>query len=357
MRRLPDYPWDRLAPYREVAGQHSGGVVDLSIGTPVDPVPAVVRQALFDYGDRPGYPTTAGTAELRAAITDWLVRHCGATAASGVLPTIGSKELVAWLPTLLGVGPGDLVAIPRLSYPTYEIGTLLAGADIVRTDDPTTIDDPRLKLVWLNSPGNPTGAVLSARRLAELVAWARDRSVTVVNDECYLSLGWETTPTSILDTEVCGERPTGVLAAHSLSKRSNLAGYRAAFIAGDPELIDRLLHVRKHAGMIVPFPVQGAMIAALTDEKHADEQRDRYRRRRDVLAAALRDNGWRIDHSEAGLYLWATQGRNTWDSIADLAERGIIAGPGEFYGPDGAEHVRFALTATDATITTATSRL
>jgi len=357
MKPLPDYPWDRLTPYREVAERHPGGVVDLSIGTPVDPVPEVVRQALLNYGDRPGYPTTAGTAELREAISTWLIWNCHATAAAGVLPTVGSKELVAWLPTLLGVGPGDLVAIPRLSYPTYEIGALLAGAELVRTDNPTEIDDPRLKLVWLNSPSNPTGAVLSQDWLTELVAWGRDRGVTIVNDECYLSLGWDTTPTSILDTNVSGDHPTGVLAAHSLSKRSNLAGYRAGFIAGDPDLIDRLLRVRKHAGMIVPFPIQGAMTAALLDENHATEQRDRYRLRREPLASALRESGWRIDHSEAGLYLWATQGRNTWYSIADLAERGIIAGPGEFYGPDGSEHVRFALTASDGDITTATSRL
>ena len=357
MRPLPDYPWDRLTPYREIAGRHPDGVVDLSIGTPVDPVPDVVRDALAESSDMPGYPTTAGTPALRDAVVNWLTRRCGAPAGIGVLPTIGSKELVAWLPTLLGVAEGDLVAIPRLSYPTYEIGALLAGAEVVRTDEPEDIDDSRLKLVWLNSPSNPTGAVLSQNRLRDLVSWARERGVVVVNDECYVTLGWDVAPTSILDVTVAGDGGEGVLAVHSLSKRSNLAGYRAGFVAGDEALVDRLLKVRKHAGMIVPFPVQGAMVAALSDETHADGQRRRYGDRRRRLAEALRAGGWRIDHSEAGLYLWATRGRDTWDTVAELAEKGILAGPGEFYGPDGSEHVRLALTAPDERVEAAAARL
>lgn len=357
MRPLPDYPWDRLKPYREVAERHPGGLVDLSIGTPVDPVPEVLRRAMDMSSDRPGYPTTAGTVPLRQAITDWLSLRCGAPAGIGVLPTVGSKELVAWLPTLLGVGAGDLVAIPRLSYPTYEIGALMADAQVIRTDDPTEIDDARLKLVWLNSPSNPTGAVRPADELADLVAWARRRGVIIVNDECYVTLGWDASPTSIVDAAIGGETAAGVLAVHSLSKRSNLAGYRAGFVAGDPELIDRLLKTRKHAGMIVPYPVQGAMTAALTDEGHADEQRELYCDRRARLSTALRRSGWRIDHSEAGLYLWATRGQGAWDSVAQLAELGILAGPGEFYGPAGSRHVRLALTATDERIDAAAARL
>lgn len=357
MRSLPDYPWDRLVPYREVAERHPGGLVDLSIGTPVDPVPLVIRRALDDLSDRPGYPTTAGTATLRAAIQEWLSRSCRAPQGVGVLPTIGSKELVAWLPTLLGVGSGDAIVVPRLAYPTYEIGARLAGARVVRADDPTEVDDPSVKLVWLNSPSNPTGAVLSAQRLTELVTWARERGVILVNDECYVTLGWDVSPTSILDSTVGGERSLGVLAVHSLSKRSNLAGYRAGFVAGDTDLVDGLLKVRKHAGMIVPFPVQGAMAAGLRDETHAREQRERYRHRRSRLATALRESGWRIDHSEAGLYLWATRGWDAWDSVAWLAERGILVGPGEFYGTDGSRHVRIALTATDERVDEAAARL
>ena len=357
MTRLPPFPWDRLAPFTQEAATHPGGAVNLSIGTPVDPVPDAIRAALTAAADRPGYPLTAGTAQLREAMADWVRRHCGATGEPGVLPTIGSKEIVAGLPRLLGVGAGDAVAIPRLSYPTYEVGALLADARPVRTDDPTADPDPRLRMIWVNHPSNPTGEVVPAERLRRIVDWARERDVVVVSDECYLTLGWDADQTSILDPAVCGPDPTGVLALHSLSKRSNLAGYRAGFVAGDPSLVARLLEIRKHAGLIVPTPVQSAMTAALTDESHARAQRDRYRRRRDRLAPALRDAGFRIDHSQAGLYLWTTRGEPCWQTVARLAARGIVVAPGEFYGPDGAEHVRVALTATDERIDTAVTRL
>ncbi|GAA4923227.1 succinyldiaminopimelate aminotransferase [Stackebrandtia albiflava] len=359
MRSLPEYPFDRIAPYRATAERHPGGLIDLSMGTPVDPVPESIRKALADRSDRPGYPMTAGTPELRRSIRDWLARHCHTPAddGPGVLPTIGSKEAVAWLPTLLDLGPGDAVVFPRLSYPTYEIGARLAGADLIRADDPAEVDHPRVRLVWLNSPGNPTGEVLSAARLTGWVEWSRERGAIVVDDECYHSLGWEAAPASILDPAVSGPVPSGVLAVHSLSKRSNLAGYRAGFIAGDAALIEALLQVRKHAGMIVPTPVQAAMVEALTDESHAEEQRERYRRRRDRLATALRDAGWRIDHSEAGLYLWVTDGRDCWEATAAFAELGVLVVPGEVYGPDGDRHVRIALTVTDAQVTEAVTRL
>jgi succinyldiaminopimelate transaminase len=286
-----------------------------------------------------------------------------------VLPTIGSKELVAWLPTLLGVRPGDVVVIPSVCYPTYEVGGLLAGATVVRSDSLTALgptvrsetvrsDKPgRIKLIWINSPSNPTGKVLPAEHLRKVVSWARERGVTVVSDECYLSLGWATRPVSVLDDAVTGGDYTGVLAVHSLSKRSNLAGYRAGFLGGDPALVAGLLAVRKHAGMIVPAPVQAAMIAALGDETHVEHQRERYAARRDTLRTALGKAGFEIDFSEAGLYLWATRGEDCWQTVAGLAEKGILAAPGTFYGPAAAQHVRIALTATDERIAAAASRL
>src|SRR4029453_875799 len=202
----------------------------------------------------------------------------------GVLPTIGSKELVAWLPTLLGVGPGDVVAIPEVCYPTYEVGVQLAGPPVARAASLTALGpDTRIKLLWINSPSNPTGRVLPVEHLRKVVAWSRERGVTVVSDECYLALGWDTTPVSILSDEVCDGDYTGLLAVHSLSKRSNLAGYRAGFVAGDSRLVAELLAVPKHAGMIVPAPVQAAMVAALGDEDHVGEQRVRYAPRRTLL--------------------------------------------------------------------------
>lgn len=274
-----------------------------------------------------------------------------------MLPTIGSKELVAWLPTLLGVRPGDVVAIPSVCYPTYEVGALLAGATVVRSDSLTALGPGRIKLLWINSPSNPTGKVLPAEHLRKVVDWARERGVTVVSDECYLSLGWETRPVSVLDDAVTGGDYTGVLAVHSLSKRSNLAGYRAGFVGGDPALIAGLLAVRKHGGMIVPAPVQAAMVAALGDETHVDRQREIYGARRDILRTALVKAGFEITHSEAGLYLWASRGEDCWATVDALAEKGILAAPGAFYGPAATQHVRIALTASDERVATAAARL
>ncbi|MEV4277311.1 succinyldiaminopimelate transaminase [Actinoplanes xinjiangensis] len=355
---LPDFPWDLLEPAKKLAAAHPGGIVDLSIGTPVDPVPASVRQALADASDAPGYPLTAGTPRLRAALAGWLARECGAGGDLGVLPTIGSKELVAWLPTLLGVRAGDVVVIPSVCYPTYEVGVRLTGAEVIRSDSLTAIGpDPRVKLIWINSPSNPTGRVLPVEHLRKVVDWARERGVTVVSDECYLSLGWETTPVSVLDDRVTGGDYTGVLAVHSLSKRSNLAGYRAGFLGGDPALVAELLTVRKHAGMIVPAPVQAAMVAALTDETHVAQQRERYAARREILRVALVKAGFEISHSEAGLYLWATRDEDCWTTVDRLAQRGILAAPGAFYGPAAARHVRIAMTATDERVAAAADRL
>ncbi|XVV11952.1 succinyldiaminopimelate transaminase [Actinoplanes sp. CA-131856] len=355
---LPDFPWDLLEPAKAKAAAHPDGIVDLSVGTPVDPVPELIRRALAGASDAPGYPLTAGTPALRAAIGDWLARACTASGTLGVLPTIGSKELVAWLPTLLGVGPGDVVVIPSVCYPTYEVGVRLAGATVIRSDSLTAVGPtPRVKLIWINSPSNPTGKVLPAEHLRKVVDWARERGAVVASDECYLSLGWETRPVSVLDDAVTGGDYTGVIAVHSLSKRSNLAGYRAGFVGGDPALVGELLAVRKHAGMIVPAPVQAAMIAALGDETHVSEQRARYAERRESLRAALTKAGFEISHSEAGLYLWSTRGEDSWQTVDWLAERGILAAPGAFYGPAAEKHVRIALTATDERVAAAVKRL
>jgi succinyldiaminopimelate transaminase len=354
--RLPDFPWDRLIPAKERAAAHPDGLVDLSVGTPVDPVAPAVQSALAAAANAPGYPATAGSPALREAIARWITRTCGVPDGFGVLPSIGSKELVAWLPTLLGVGPGDVVVIPVVCYPTYEVGVRLAGAEVVRAEELLSLGpSPRVKLVWINSPSNPTGRVLPAAHLRKVVDWARERGAVVASDECYLTLGWDAEPVSALS--VCGSSYDGVLSVHSLSKRSNLAGYRAGFVAGDPALVGRLLEIRKHAGMMLPAPVQAAMVAALSDETHAAEQRARYARRREVLAAGFRTAGFAIEHSAAGLYLWMSRGEDGWSTVDWLASRGILAAPGDFYGPAGAQHVRVALTASDERCAAAVSRL
>lgn len=328
------------------------------MGTPVDPTPAFIAQALTAGSNAPGYPTARGTAALRVAAADWLQRRFGVQASpeDAILPTIGSKETVAWLPTLLGVERGSTVLIPELAYPTYEVGALLAGARVQRADRPP--EDPSgISLVWLNSPANPHGAVLTADELTRWVEWGRHWSVPIVVDECYLELGWTAEPFSVLHPRVVGDSHTGVLAVHSLSKRSNLAGYRAGLIVGDPDLISAVWNMRRHSGLLVPAPVQAAMTAAYGDDVHVDEQRVRYGARRARLAAALLAAGFRIDHSAAGLYLWATRQQSAMTTVDWLAEHGILVAPGTFYGPGGDQHVRVALTATDERVSAAADRL
>ena len=348
-----------MAAYKQTAQAHHDGLVDLSIGTPVDPTPAVVQRALRAASDAPGYPLTAGTSALRESIADWLARRLGVTGLqpAAVLPTVGSKELVALLPTLLGLGPGDLVVHPELAYPTYDVGARIAGAEPVPADSLTALGPARVRLLWLNSPANPTGRVLPAAHLRKVVAWARERGAVVASDECYIELGWDEEPVSVLHPDVCDGDHTGLLAVHSLSKRSNLAGYRAGFVAGDPALVRRVLSIRRHAGLIVPAPVQAAMTAAYADEEHVAEQRERYARRRGNLLAALRAFGLRIEHSTAGLYLWATADEDCWATVTRLARLGVLVAPGEFYGPAGRRHIRVSLTATDERIAAAMERL
>ena len=367
---LPDYPWEAMAPYLAKASQHPGGAVNLSIGTPVDPTPALIQDALKAAADAPGYPTVHGTAALREAIASWFERRRGVAGLDprNIMPTVGSKELVAWLPLLLGLKPGDVVVRPKVAYPTYDIGATFAGVTSVATDNLDELDDAtrsRVRLIWVNSPGNPTGSVRGVESLRGLVEQARELGAVVASDECYAELGWgdwdvqrggQPVP-SILDPRVVGGSHQGLLAVYSLSKQSNVAGYRAAFVAGDPDLMPNLVNSRKHAGMIVPYPVQEAMRVALGDDTHVEAQKDLYRGRRERLVPALLDFGLEIKESDAGLYLWSTAGESTWDTVARLAERGIVVGPGVFYGEAGNGYVRVALTGTDERIDAAVARL
>jgi succinyldiaminopimelate transaminase len=325
----------------------------------VDPVPARVREALAAASDAPGYPATAGTSALREAAAGWLSRRHQVTVDPGsVLPVIGTKELIAGLPALLGCGPGDVVVHPTLAYPTYDVGARLAGARPVAAEAVVTLGPEPVRLWWLNSPSNPTGRVLPPEHLRKVVRWARERGTVVASDECYIELGWEEQPVSVLRPDVCDGSHAGLLAVHSLSKRSTMAGYRAGFVTGDPDLIAELLEIRKHAGMMVPGPVQAALTAALGDDEHADAQRARYAARRELLRPALEAAGWAVEHSQAGLYLWAAHpARDGWESVAVLAEAGILVAPGSFYGPAGGRHVRVAITATDERISAAAARL
>lgn len=363
VRDLADYPWDAVVPFRERAAQHPEGLVDLSVGSPVDPTPELIRRALAEATDAHAYPQTVGTPSLREAIVEWYARRRGVPdlRVDNVLPTIGSKELVALLPTLLGLGEGDIVVHPRVAYPTYEVGARVVGAIPVPADDPAEWPEGT-KLIWINTPGNPDGRTWTVDELAAAVRRARELGAVLASDECYAELGWDgawaTEPIpSVLDPRVTGGSRANLLSVYSLSKQSNLAGYRAAFVAGCARVVADLLTARKHLGLMPPAPVQHAMAVALGDDDHVAAQKQLYRTRRDALRPALEAAGFRIDGSEAGLYLWATEGRDAWESMGRLADLGILAGPGPFYGADSAQHVRLALTAPTERVHEAARRL
>jgi len=349
--QLPDFPWDALAPYGDKARSHPKGIIDLSQGTPVDPTPEFIQQVFRDASNSPSYPVTAGTPELRAALKKWATERLGATGDFDVLPLIGSKELVAWLPTFL---ESAKVLIPEIAYPTYHVGAILAGAESI----PVAIDAkgwPVADLAWLNSPSNPTGRVHSVAEIKDCIAWSRANNSVLISDECYLEFDQSAHSYSVLSQT--GGDNTNILAVHSLSKRSSMAGYRAAFMVGDSALIAKIREIRKHGGMMVPLPVQKAMTVALSDDKHVAEQRARYNARKDALRPALEAAGFTIEFSNSGLYLWCTRNEDAWTSVAWLAERGVLATPGSFYGALGARHIRIAMTATDAQIADAAARI
>ena len=357
-RSLPEFPWDSLAGAKQRAMQHPDGVVDLSVGTPVDPTPQLARDALAAAADAHGYPTVWGAPATRRAIIDYLHGRWSSVPLSDecVMPVIGTKELVGWLPELLGLGESDAVVFPACAYPTYAVGAQVAGARMVPLDDPAALPADA-KLVWINSPANPSGAILSLERLREWVQAARAGGAVLASDECYGEFAWEQEAISVLDPRVNDGDLTGLLAVHSISKRSNAAGYRGGFVAGDPSVVSELIGARKHLGMMLPAPIQAAMAALLGDQEHVEEQRERYLGRRRVLRPALEGAGFRIDASEGSLYLWATRDEPCRDTIDWLAGHGILAAPGDFYGEASGRHVRLALTAPDERIAAAANRL
>jgi len=348
--RPPPYPYDRLAPAKAAAEAHEGGIVDLSIGTPNDPPPPAVVAALGGSGVERGYPASVGTAAYREAAAGWMERRLGVTvAASAVAACVGTKEFVATLPQWLRLRTPsrDTVLYPAVAYPTYEMGAVLAGCralpvavdDVWRLDlsSVSEEDAARALCLWVNTPGNPAGQVDD---LAAAAAWGRAHGVPVFSDECYVEFTWAGSPRTILSSGV-----EGVVAVHSLSKRSNLAGVRAGFYAGDPELVSYLSEVRKHVGLMVPGPVQAAAVVAWGDDDHVEEQRARYLERLELFAAVLAKFGAYAPLPAGGFYLWApAPDGDEWAFTQRLAaEGGCLVSPGEFYGEAGRGHVRVAL--------------
>jgi succinyldiaminopimelate transaminase len=361
----PPYPYDRLDGVIEQAAAHPGGAVDLSIGTPNDPPPPAVVAALGGSDTERGYPPSVGRPELREAAVRWLERRLGVTVdPAHVAATIGSKEFVAGTPHWLRLRwpDRDTVLYPEVSYPTYAMGATLAGCRAVavpvdpeRGLDVAAIepgDAERALCLWSNSPANPAGTLDD---LDAIAAWGREHGVPVLSDECYVEYTWQGAAETIL--EHGGE---GVLALHSLSKRSNMAGVRVGFYAGDPDLVHYLSEVRKHAGFMCPGPAQAAGVAALDDDEHVEQQRDRYHRRmerlRAILAAGL---GLDVPMPAGGFYLWAAApDGDCWSLTERLAkEAGLVVSPGEFYGEAGSGHVRIALVCPDEALDLVAGRL
>lgn len=360
----PPYPHDRLDDLREVAEQVPGGMVDCSIGNPVDPMPEVAVRALSDAaGAATGYPASIGSVTLRTAAATWIGRRFGVEIDAGaVIACVGTKEVVASLPRLLSLrDPSrDTVLYPGVSYPTYAMGVELAGLRAVpvpvdshwRLDlGAVDADDAsRALLLWLNDPSNPTGVTATRDEMRDSVAWARDRGAVVASDECYAEFTYDddgapADPVTALHASV-----DGVLSVHSLSKRSNMAGLRAGFIAGDRELVSYLGEVRKHGGLMVPAPVQAAAAAALGDVEHVNAQRARYASRRARLLPALEEWGVVHDGGPSTFYLWlrAVDGEETaWSLASGLAATGTLVAPGDLYGAAGHRHVRLAMSVTD----------
>ena len=360
----PPYPYDRLDPLRKVAAAFDGGAVDLSVGTPSDPPPAVVVDALR-AADARGYPPSIGSEAFREAAAGWLGRFPGVdVGADDVAACIGTKELVAGMPHWLRLRTPerDTVLYPEISYPTYEMGAILAGCRAVAVpvrddwsmdlDGVDGADAARALCLWVNTPGNPAGGLDDLRAAAE---WGRSRGVPVLSDECYTAFTWDGRPRTILE-----HGTAGVLALHSLSKRSNMAGARAGFYAGDADLVGYVRELRKHAGLMVPAPVQAAAVAALSDEDHVDTQTERYRSRLEGLRRAFADVlGIDVPMPGGGFYLWvAAPGGDAWELTEILARTGgVIVSPGEFYGEAGRGHVRVAAVQPDDRIALVIDRL
>lgn len=370
----PPYPHDRLDDLRVVAAAVSGGMVDASIGTPVDPMPDVALRALADAApSATGYPATIGSLAYRDAAAGWVARRFGVdVSADAVIACIGTKEVVASLPRMLSLrDPSrDTVLYPGVSYPTYAMGAELAGLRAVpipvdrewRPDlsavDPD--DAARALLVWLNDPANPTGVTATPDAMRAAVTWGREHGAIVASDECYAEFTYDASGAPAPPVTALQVTTDGVLAVHSLSKRSNMAGLRAGFVAGDLGLVGYLGEVRKHAGLMVPAPVQAAAAAALGDDAHVDTQRARYAQRRAQLLPALESWGVVHDGGPSAFYLWLRAARGEedgWSIAARLAATGLLVAPGSLYGAAGDRHVRVALSITDEHVELTTRRL
>lgn len=361
----PPYPYDRLDDLKPLADHHEGGIVDCSIGTPIDPPPDRVVEALASSGMERSYPPSIGTLAFREKVAEWMLDSfgCNIDPASQIAAAVGTKEFVAGLPHWMKLRSPDrdTVLYPSVSYPSYEMGATLAGCRAVavpvdenwsiRLDEVSDEDRSRALLLWVNTPGNPAGGLDDLDAVAH---WGRSNQIPVFSDECYCEFTWDGSPRTILSSGT-----KGVVSVHSLSKRSNLAGVRVGFYAGDSEVVDYLREVRKHAGFMVPGPAQAAAVAALTDQGHVERQREIYWNRLNRLSKLISNMGAEASLPQGGFYLWVpAPGGDAWGFVEQLlTEIGLLASPGEFYGSRGAGYVRIAAVQTDDRIKLLEQRL
>jgi succinyldiaminopimelate transaminase len=370
----PPYPFDRIAALQRLAQTLPGGMVDASAGQPVDPVPSFILEALRSEPETANrYPAANGSDAYREAVTAWFARRYAIDVdPTAVVACVGTKEFIASVPHLLHLRDPerDTVLYPAISYPTYEMGARLAGLRAVPVPltadwhldlSAVSPDDARRELLlWVNEPANPTGASASAAQLAAVVEWGRAHGIIVGSDECYAEFTYDAVGDLAPPRTALAQGPSGVLAVHSLSKRSNLAGLRVGFALGDPDLVTYLSEVRRHAGLMTPAPIQRAAIAALGDETHVAEQRARYETRRATLLPALEAVGLVHDGGPSTFFLWVRDIEavdDGWEIAARLAECGLLVVPGDLYGGAGADHVRISLTIPDDRVALAAQRL
>ncbi|MBT1179806.1 aminotransferase class I/II-fold pyridoxal phosphate-dependent enzyme [Bifidobacterium vespertilionis] len=348
-----------------------GRTVDLRIGSPVDTVSPLVRQALADGFDAHAYTTAKGLPQFRAAVVEWYsrIQHVDWLDDDSVIPVAGTKNFIALAALWLGLRAGDVIVQPKLHYPTYGKGAELIGATIVAEDDPS-LWPMDTRLIWLNSPRNPDGAINDVAYLERAVAAARERHAVIIQDECYGAFDWSAperrtpAPSILAVPSVVEGGRKGILACNSLSKQANMAGYRVGYLAGDRTLIDRFAALWAVHGQVTSVPIQLAAAAALSDGETVRRQYDRLLDRRHKLLAALHAWGLQTEerlepnHPRGGYFIWGcVPGRDGDELLDELRRLRILGASGATYGDVTGRYIRLSITATDRDVNLACRRL
>jgi acetylornithine aminotransferase len=354
LTELAQYPFARLDDWKAEAKAAGIDLIDFGMGDPREVTPAFIREALAAAIEPvSSYPRATGLPELREAISGWIGRRFGVAVdpATEIVPTLGSKEAIFSF-AQVALGAKRLVAIPEPAYPVYERGALFANGSVVPvplSEDNGWLPDldafdawDEIALFWVCYPNNPTGAVAPLSFYEELAARAREHGFLVCSDEAYSELWFDEPPVSALQVE---DR-ANVVVFNTLSKRSSMTGYRSGFVSASAEICDALRAFRPTVGTAPQEFVQRASVAAWSDDRHVEDVRALYRRKRETLLTALEERGLRLAGSTATFYLWMDVGGSSEDFARRLLAHGIVVAPGSFFGAAGEGYVRFALVPT-----------